>query len=743
MTMKTKKRTYKLSPAMPRSELLASIHSFATSPVKDAPIVPTSDTDAKNVSSDASDDTSDTDVDAAIAKLKQAFDEVQAVQKTDPDEDVDSNDAKVDDAIAQIGKLLDELDATQKVDDANDEPAKSALPAKTAKLAVENVTPVINPIDDEGNVLPDAVCQSNDCSHLASVHENTQDGNNSGACLSPDCTCLNFSADTGTASDPQGDDADDEGGVEEDDATKLGATAIEVDAESASVVAPNATDDLPTMAPSTSNAPPVVAGSTNMGPAFTIPVMVIEGQDTGDGRAIAVNALEWPPMPMPLMGQATSTHDPSGMDMNAPAVWCGRIDSIERAEGENGTQLIVAKGFYFPNDDGAYFADLTEKMGRCGISADIAADESIEAIVDIDEFGIPVTTSTLTKGTIMGCTVLPFPAFNGAYIVLGDDASTPAIPQKTDDAMNQPDSVTAGGFLIHYMAKEECVPCANGYDVLVASGNAPVRPPKAWFENPNFTLGDGRLKEIFTGRGEKRFGGVYACPFTITDEGEVFGHIAPWGVCHTGQDGACVTPPHSKMNYAQFMNKREAVTTAEGDKVTVGVLTFDTSHAGSSRFTHAYDVQKHYDHTGTAFADVVCGEDEFGIWVHGALRPDIDEVKLRAIRASSPSGDWRKLGGNLELVACLSVNQPGFPVAVIEDGGSPVSLVAAGAYQMRELQDIDDNEVDEAFKALEGDFALRKALSFILESEKERLRARKLELDKQFARRRFESLRRK
>jgi hypothetical protein len=197
-----------------------------------------------------------------------------------------------------------------------------------------------------------------------------------------------------------------------------------------------------------------------------------------------------------------------------------------------------------------------------------------------------------------------------------------------------------------------------------------------------------------------------------------------------------VTAPHSKAGYAHFLRAGQKVRTAEGDDVNVGVLTLDTGHASTRIGVTANSAQAHYDNTGAAFADVVVGEDEYGIWVHGALRPDVDEMRLRKIRAASPSGDWREINGNLELVACLQVNQPGFPVAAI-DGGREVALVAAGAYIMEELREKVDEAFDESFK----DIALREALKPMFEDRKNQLRLQKLEIQKAEAREQFNKIR--
>jgi hypothetical protein len=154
----------------------------------------------------------------------------------------------------------------------------------------------------------------------------------------------------------------------------------------------------------------------------------------------------------------------------------------------------------------------------------------------------------------------------------------------------------------------------------------------------------------------------------------VFGHIATWGTCHIGFGGQCVTAPRSASAYAYFHTGQ--VLTDAGP-ISTGHITFGTGHA-SDRLA-ARPAVAHYDHTGTVGADVVCGEDAFGIWVSGVVRDHLTPTQLREFVAAPPSGDWRNIGGNLELVAVLSVNTPGFPVPRARvASGMPMALVAGG-----------------------------------------------------------------
>jgi hypothetical protein len=136
--------------------------------------------------------------------------------------------------------------------------------------------------------------------------------------------------------------------------------------------------------------------------------------------------------------------------------------------------------------------------------------------------------------------------------------------------------------------------------------------------------------------------------------------------------------PRSANGYANF--RTGTVMTTEGP-VAVGQITMGTGHAGGRLSAHS--TVEHYDNTGSAVADIVCGEDKFGIWFAGRIRPTATDDQIYALAASGRlSGDWRKIGGNYELVAALAVNVPGFPIPEVSltasAGIGGLSLVAAG-----------------------------------------------------------------
>lgn len=227
------------------------------------------------------------------------------------------------------------------------------------------------------------------------------------------------------------------------------------------------------------------------------------------------------------------------------------------------------------------------------------------------------------------------------------------------DAIGDPEMVEAVTEATKDLGKEdkaeEETPADDAeIEALIAGGTPAIREyDRSWFDDP-------KLKTH--------------TPLTVTPDGRVYGHLAKWGTCHVGYDGVCVTAPRSKTNYAYF--HVGAVTTDKGD-LAIGKITLSTVHASGN--LDANRTQMHYEHTGSQVAYVRAGEDKHGIWVAGAIRSGVTSDQLEELRASNLSGDWRSIGGNLELVGALSVNVAGFPVSAhLAASGRQVSLVAAG-----------------------------------------------------------------
>lgn len=390
--------------------------------------------------------------------------------------------------------------------------------------------------------------------------------------------------------------------------------------------------------------------------------IAVEGDLTGDGRVIAPGALYWDTLPIPFRVVQSDVGGHDGAEV------CGRIDSLTRLDGG----LIWGEGVFDASSPvGTEAARLVAEGMRTGVSIDtddvdfevrVAADlvpsDLIEGVEDpnggdpvpfevgpdgrvkVAEMSSDDEVTVIRSARIRAATIVAVPAFEQARISLVAAASA---DDPTDTKPHAYDDVDDDRLTPEALA------------ALTASA-IPQEPPAVWFDDPHLTE---------------------PTAIHVTRDGRVFGHLAVWGTCHIGLPGRCVEPPRSPSNYAYF--RTGAVYTAEGTQVAVGHITLGTGHAGPAASARA--AAEHYDNTGTVVVDVAAGEDSHGIWVAGAVRPGTTPDQIRALRAAPLSGDWRTIGGNLELVGALAVNVPGFPVprpAGRIDSDEMVTLVAAG-----------------------------------------------------------------
>lgn len=202
-------------------------------------------------------------------------------------------------------------------------------------------------------------------------------------------------------------------------------------------------------------------------------------------------------------------------------------------------------------------------------------------------------------------------------------------------------------------------------EMSLVAGAAPLNPPKAWFADPQLP-GPTKVR--------------------VDENGRVFGHLALFGSCHLTFANTCVTVPRSNRAYADF--HAGSTKTGEGVVIDTGVLTVDTGHADTT-WALVDKVKAHYDNTGTAAATVRAGEDAYGVWVAGALVPGADEELAQKLRRSPLSGDWRRIGGGLELVAALGVNRPGYAITA---SGEEQFLIYADGEGVAEF-DLDEDIV--------------------------------------------------
>jgi hypothetical protein len=508
----------------------------------------------------------------------------------------------------------------------------------------------------------------------------------------------------------------------------------------------------------------------------TIPwhgVLAPEDTLSGDGRMFTAEALRWRDLPLPLAWQKTSMPGHDG------SVIVGRIDNIWR-DGN----LVRASGVMLTTPEADEVIGIMAEGGLRGVSVDV--DDATMTVRDREGNELDLSDPAVdphrevmafTDGRICGATLCAIPAFAEAMVFLGHESDAAMVADKSDVAevaasadVEEFKDLAPGitedgpGWLTHPVDTDRLRDywvrgpgaakigwgaggdfnrcrtnlakyvkpqylsgyCANRhYDALgfwpgqhlanrtvdTASATAPAvrlsslvasgsRPPAEWFEDPNL---------------------IGPSPIVVTEEGRVFGHLAAWGECHIGfGESACTVAPPSPSGYAYF--KTGAVLTDKGE-VPVGQITLGTGHAGPH--ASAAKAMAHYDNTGSVAADVAVGDDEFGIWVAGAVRPGTSESDIYALRAAALSGDWRTIGGHLELVAALAVNVPGFPIPrtqIAASGGRQTALVASGIIAPADNLSVDnDRDITTIVKAAIDEYVARQANKTKMEKLAQRL----------------------
>lgn len=358
-------------------------------------------------------------------------------------------------------------------------------------------------------------------------------------------------------------------------------------------------------------------------------VLAVIGEKTDDGRMFAADIdLSFRDFPLPLLWQRQA----SG----------GHFDSftvgvIEDAHID-GTK-VIGSGYLLNTPEADEAADQAEHKVTApsvdlGGATWVLTDEDgnpvdWESLLDegVDPGSIRIT-ETITSGKILGATLVSLPAFGSTSLTVGE--------------------------LVDKGSAEESI--AASLVASVAAGFTPPSYPGEFFANPEFS--------------------GPTMP-QLTADGRIMGHLATFNTCHVGIQDSCVMAPRSQTDYAWFHTSPPVLTT-EGKRVSVGRLTVGGGHAGAG--LGVGPAVAHYDDVGTAFALVHVGEDEHGIWFSGVPAPGATEEQIAAGLSAPLSGDWRVVGGNLELVAALAVNTPGFPIlasGATDERDAPLSLVAS------------------------------------------------------------------
>ena len=173
----------------------------------------------------------------------------------------------------------------------------------------------------------------------------------------------------------------------------------------------------------------------------------------------------------------------------------------------------------------------------------------------------------------------------------------------------------------------------------------PDLPPASWFEEPTDVEIPGA--------------------FCVTDDGRIYGILAPLKTNHRAYAGSGRQRyvPNRTVDYSRFLGG-EALTST-GRIHNVGPITMDCGHAG--RFRSDGEVAPaHYENACSVVGKVRVGETAEGLpWVAGALEPGVTPSQISRMLACRLSGDWQPHSdqpGMDELIACLLVPSPGFPM---------------------------------------------------------------------------------
>lgn len=311
-------------------------------------------------------------------------------------------------------------------------------------------------------------------------------------------------------------------------------------------------------------------------------------------------------------------------DLPLPLAW-----QRESGDGHGGSVVVARlETLEFHQDMVTYTGHMLDVPDSWEAEALIEAGV-IGPSMDLDEMDYVVDDQDrviITSARIAGATLVAIPAFAEVSITL-DPLPAPDVSRETSD-------------------EDMAWLAASAADV-----SRETLPPLEAFANPGFTEYTHLTYEEF-------------------DWGtKVSGHIADWTSCHLGLPG-CTTAPASFTGYAHFLTKEQRL--ADGGYVPVGVLTAGDGHADPKFGIRP--AQDHYDRPELAVAKVFAGEDEHGIWVSGWILPYADPTRVQMLKDLDVSGDWRQVGGNLELIAACAVNtgaytQPRHVYFSLERGG--------------------------------------------------------------------------
>lgn len=378
-----------------------------------------------------------------------------------------------------------------------------------------------------------------------------------------------------------------------------------------------------------------VAPAATDGTAFE-GVCVAEGVWTGDRRFWAENSLTFAPFPWSLKWPQLE-----GEDHNGAAI-VGRVDSAVR-EGN----LIRIRGVMDDGPDGGeYGREAARLMARqmlrgASIMADDVDQVDIETIYP--EPVVVVDVPMETPPELVGEPVEPmYPP--DSYASPGEPATIIHAGRiRSVTLLSEPAFVES---VITLTTAADLAPVAA--PPLVAAGHTitlPDVPPDWWFDEPTDV--------------------VMATALTVTDEGRIYGLLAPDGVAHRAYKGKRLTVPMNNVDYSRFLGRQTIV--AGGGRRVTGVITMDCGHCPPGASADPAVRMKHYDDSCSVVADInIIERPGVGVIVAGALKHYVTAEQVSKLGSCVLSGDWAphpERPGMREFVAALLVPVPGFPMS--------------------------------------------------------------------------------
>ena len=374
--------------------------------------------------------------------------------------------------------------------------------------------------------------------------------------------------------------------------------------------------------------------------------LVVEGVESGDGRLFALGSLDWAQLPMPLMYQPANTGGHSG------SFAVGEINhAVRRGDKIFGRGKIFATALNGEHGDGIR---TTMKVGGVSVDVDKVKDADVEMVYDDDgEFGAsPFAKPEMTifhRGRIRGATLVAYPAFVEAKLrftgTLGD-AATETVEAATDvpvKVTKQSCGCNHGEVELDEFSDEDetALVVASAADDSSHTITIPNVPPAHWFSEPTDVEVSGAL--------------------TITDEGRIYGLVAPAGVTHRNVK----TRVPTNLDFSRF-HKAETIVRG-GGRVVTGVITADCGHAPTENYGTFAKRREHYDNSCSVLANARVGYSRNGnIWVAGALNPGASAEQVAQALGCTLSLDVQPhpdRPGVREFIAAHLVPVPGFPMA--------------------------------------------------------------------------------